>query len=476
MACILSCGSLPCYATKTILHGVVNKTINQPIITVQFYSSPLDDIERTKTEYKSAINEDKHFRMEMDIERPVSINVMAGDEWLFYNKYILPGDSLYFECSEGMIDVSGMGEERMSFQFEFDNVFYNQNKIAEFQNAQSFTGKEYAAYLKKLLAERLAFKDKYFEGKKVDAAFINAYESEMKYDYLVSLAQYNWRAGNKARLTIKDTSYFNYILEIPIQNKEALVSTRYIHFIRELPYALWTSNMDRDNKESQEYQYYSVNQFRLRDSIAREYFSGEIYDLSLYGMLLEQIGLLDKIKGKPVYEEERSKVAKAIELAENEFHNKLLYKRAVAKLEELTGAPKPAHDFVAYDVDGKKVNLSDFKGKIVYVDFWATNCFPCRQEFAPAKKLEDQFKGKDVVFLYVSLDQRKEDWKRFLKEKSLSGNQLIEPKGFGADVALLYNISSIPRYLLVDRDGMLISERAPRPSENAEEIIRNALK
>ena len=130
-----------------------------------------------------------------------------------------------------------------------------------------------------------------------------------------------------------------------------------------------------------------------------------------------------------------------------------------------------AIDFTGVTPEGKKVALSDFKGKVVYIDCWASWCFPCRQEIPDLKKLQHFYKNADVVFMSVSIDRKgKEEmlWKALIKHKSLGGVQLRVEGGFKAKFNKDYGISQIPRFILVGRDGKIISSDAPRPSSDKE--------
>ena len=92
-----------------------------------------------------------------------------------------------------------------------------------------------------------------------------------------------------------------------------------------------------------------------------------------------------------------------------------------------TKAGGQAADFTYPDVDGKMVSLSDFKGKVVLVDVWATWCGPCRQQIPYLKKLEEEMHGTDVVFGGVSVDESKDKqkWLDFIKTEGLKGVQLL---------------------------------------------------
>ncbi|SMO38740.1 TlpA family protein disulfide reductase [Solitalea koreensis] len=142
--------------------------------------------------------------------------------------------------------------------------------------------------------------------------------------------------------------------------------------------------------------------------------------------------------------------------------------RAEAFAKRLGATFKPgvkAINFTCQDMEGKQVSLTDFKGKIVLVDVWATWCKPCVGEFPFLKLLEEEFHGKDVVFLSVSVDkeQDKEKWENLIKTEKLGGVQLLA----NADRHLqkAYGISTIPRFMLFDKNGNVINEDAPRPSD-----------
>lgn len=123
-----------------------------------------------------------------------------------------------------------------------------------------------------------------------------------------------------------------------------------------------------------------------------------------------------------------------------------------------------AADFTYPDVNGKNVSLSDFKGKVILVDVWATWCGPCRGEIPHLKKLEQDMYGKDVVFLGVSVDEAKDKqkWLDFIDQEKLGGIQL-HASGW-SKITKDYKIKGIPRFMLFDKNGNIVSADAPRPS------------
>ncbi|MCQ2219973.1 MAG: TlpA family protein disulfide reductase [Prevotella sp.] len=119
-------------------------------------------------------------------------------------------------------------------------------------------------------------------------------------------------------------------------------------------------------------------------------------------------------------------------------------------------------DFQYADANGKMHSLSDYKGKVVVVDVWATWCAPCKAEIPHLEKLQEEMKGKDVVFISVSFDTDEAAWKKFIKEKSLGGLQLISHRQ--GPLVDDYKIDAVPRFMVFSKDGKTISTDAPRPS------------
>ena len=121
--------------------------------------------------------------------------------------------------------------------------------------------------------------------------------------------------------------------------------------------------------------------------------------------------------------------------------------------------------FSCEDINGKTVALSQLKGKYIYIDIWATWCAPCRGELPHLKKLEEQYRGKDIEFVSLSCDQNKSAWQKMVAKENLKGVQLY--LGTGSKFMNDYMVSGIPRFILLDKDGKIISANMSRPSDPA---------
>lgn len=134
---------------------------------------------------------------------------------------------------------------------------------------------------------------------------------------------------------------------------------------------------------------------------------------------------------------------------------------------------QPAPKFTLEGFDGKTYSLDDFKGQLVYLDFWATWCGPCRREIPYLKQLKDEYKGKPIAFIAISVDDDKEAWEKMVKNDKLDGIQLYAPKAWLNEVTIQYQVVGIPTFVLIDGEGRIIEYPASRPSQEETKLLLN---
>jgi thiol-disulfide isomerase/thioredoxin len=130
------------------------------------------------------------------------------------------------------------------------------------------------------------------------------------------------------------------------------------------------------------------------------------------------------------------------------------------------GSPSPK--FVNYENNaGGTTSLDDLKGKYVYIDVWATWCGPCKREIPFLKEVEKKYHDKNIEFLSISIDKKKDHqaWKDMVKEKELGGIQVFADSDWKSQFVEDYLIKGIPKFILLDPQGNIVTANAPRPSD-----------
>lgn len=128
------------------------------------------------------------------------------------------------------------------------------------------------------------------------------------------------------------------------------------------------------------------------------------------------------------------------------------------------------------DFDELKTN---FKGKVLYIDFWASWCAPCRVAMPSSLKLKNKFKNKDVVFMYISIDNDFEKWQEASKKEGifLNNNSFIAINYPNAEFYKQLKLKTIPRYMIFDKNGNLAVTNAPSPDgAEIEKVLETYLK
>ena len=130
-----------------------------------------------------------------------------------------------------------------------------------------------------------------------------------------------------------------------------------------------------------------------------------------------------------------------------------------------------APDFVLADLNGKDIHLSEFRGKVVYLNFWASWCRPCIAKMKDLHAIQRELEDEGVVFLNVSLDKNETSWKNKIRELNLGGVNVRTVGPIGQTLLREYEVNILPQYYLIDKSGAFAEK--PRHFDPLE--IRNAL-
>jgi len=149
-----------------------------------------------------------------------------------------------------------------------------------------------------------------------------------------------------------------------------------------------------------------------------------------------------------------------------------LVKQQIKQMESfVVGGEAP--DFTLKNLEDQDVSLSDFRGKVLLVDFWASWCGPCRKENPHVRKLYARYKEQGFEILGVSLDKTKDRWQQAVTKDKLEWEQVSDLAGWGNTVAKMYNVRSIPHTILLDEEGRILARnlRGPDLDKKLKEIF-----
>jgi thiol-disulfide isomerase/thioredoxin len=373
-----------------------------------------------------------------------SLSVESADFRMVY-LWLEPGDSLTMN-----LDVDKIGETlAFSGQGAINNEFVNleENEFGSYkhkylENYYHITYREpndYKLVTDQLRDEKLKFLREYSATHELSQALVKVYQSEYVTGAVTSKIYYpGGHAGfNQGREVTLPEGYFSFLDSITLDDHIGDKGIGYYYFLS----AYLHKKMDLQPGRDAGSDFYSYVKEQLPGSLA--------YEFMAYALARDfRKGLYDEFGDRCPFPE----IARLVK-------NKYQHMEGM-----LEGNPAPG--FKLADVNGRQVSLQDLRGKYVYIDFWATWCGPCVKEIPSLKKTEEYYRGKNIQFVSISYDKAADHdkWKSYVIDNELTGIQLIADEAMRTLYNKTFNIDLIPRFLLLDPDGNIVSGNAPRPS------------
>lgn len=379
-----------------------------------------------------------------------------------YIFYLKAGDALSFEIEKDNFKLTGDNntEENKAIETWHNFVYPVKGRAFYSYLYRDDTFKEFFPMFEDMLTKAKALPKAQTTNPKFNASF----EDFKKYN-LTEIGIAYTRAPKQTYPKKNDYSNFYRSINIADLTQKASILNypNAIEFIKECYIAGIYANPDIPEDKSSDYIVNAENTLIEKGLITNDTVRGE--------MVMNGCEAIKTYPGIKLYEQTYGKY-----LATDEQKNRL--NALMAKYDKEPQCTE-AIDFRFEDVNGKQVALSDFKGKVVYVDVWATWCGPCKFQIPYLVELEEYYHNNpDIVFISVSVDARKDydKWKAMLKEKNMGGVLLFAGER-KADIMKPYGITGIPRFMLFGKDGKAIYTNAPRPSSfEIKAVIDEALK
>ncbi len=307
-----------------------------------------------------------------------------------------------------------------------------------------------------LYAKEHIFLTAYLKANKLSPAFAKWAAMNLKYDYFSDVARYAFIHPMMNKININEYSlpdgYYDFISEADFNNIDAIVSSGYGEFLYGYANHINKKNFGKSYAVGKVLEMYFKEKPGLKKDVL---LSQAMHSLITAGAVEYAKTFLDKYKANTT----DAGIRKSLIAAYNEQVDRLEnFKIPVTA--QINNTPKSAADSVFSNI------IAKYPGKVVYVDFWATWCGPCRAEMPNSKKLKKTLDGKDIVFVYLGVQCEEKLWKAAIAEMEIDGEHFfVDNKGFGA-MSDKFKISGIPHYVLVDKQGRVVDDNAKRPGDS----------
>jgi len=455
------------FEAQVILTGVVSNAPMNAEIEVFGYNN---DIEAEPVVYGvTKLNKSGSFKLNLNIKKNTKAQLRIADE--YSELYLVLGDKLhitvnYIEFDE-TLSYTGTGAA---------NNNYIAKKLLHDESKEEVTrvitsADEYKQYIDSLTTERLLYIDRN-RTEEMSVQFIHELIADAKYegvnDKWMFYVDFD-SSTNEIKHRPLPEDYYDFCFELPLNDTSSLSSSQYMTAVyrclqervdKKIVFA--DTTLPRDLSQ----------QFWIRENYDRRkaLLTGDIRDHQLaqyfylyLPYLVWQVDFCDSL------------VNDFYTVCNNKAYRDLVKKKYEYQRDLLSG--KAAPEFNLLSSEGKKITLKSLKGKIVFIDFWASWCAPCIAGLPKTLALQEKFKSyPEVVFVYINMGEPEPTWRNALKKFKIQNINLYASEKQERELRLKYGFGGIPHYALIDKNGTFISSNVSS-MENAEfEIAKRVMK
>ena len=386
-----------------------------------------------------ALNEDNTFSDTLRIATGGNYTVVAGRESsaMYLNQGDVINMTLNTEEFDESISYTGVGSEKNNYLAK--KYMNSELNAPGFEDFFGLKEADFTEMNSKMFTEEVDF---LMASAIKDENFNNAEKKGIKYGFLSNISnyvEYYEYVSKESDVVVSDEFYaklkgFDYTNEADYKAYDSYRTLVANHYLSDFDdeEGLKSTFADINTIESEYIKNQLLNNFRYS-------FSPNRSDLDLFYSLLMETS------------------------TDSEYKEKITAK--YEKIRVLTpGNESP--EFAYPDRNGNTISLEDLKGKYVYVDVWATWCGPCKREIPYLKELTEEYAGKDIEFVSISIDEVKDrtKWLAMMDDKEMEGVQLFADEDWSSSFVQEYAIEGIPRFILIDKVGNIVSADVERPS------------
>lgn len=424
--------------------------------------------------FELPVTESKEFRGDITLSEKGMYRI--GDGWAGHRVFITPGDTVQirfeqieqkFDKNEASQDMSILHKMYVKGKYPGNYTFFDE--ISNFFGPtvrgfvkENFNAKSFKTTCDSSLNAALTLLNQYYLAKEVSDTFYRYAKGELNAQYLL------WMCTPLTYVAKKNInpSYFDKIKDLTFKDYDLLIRTDSyvtaasvfnVYILNEFEPDYWYSNFDQEFHSAATY-FKGILRDRLMGWTITDY---KDKDFPSFDSLYQYF--LTTCKNSRIKKEVIGNV-EAYKLRER---NKPPLKNAL-------------HNTIVTNIKNKPIFLDAIptSKKLILIDCWASWCMPCKKQLPFLKEFEKKYKDR-IEFVYLSIDEKREDWLNIVKTKKPDRkNQYLLKEGVKSDFAKYFNLAAIPRYILIETGELrVVNKNMPLPiyKENFEKSISSAL-
>ena len=473
----------------------------------------LDAVTRFENQEVFTIDSVGNFKTSFDLVCPTMFSYMQIGRILFF-LYLVPGETYNITINENGTHVFSGENSAISNQiFELNEVIKarfkkDMDKLNLYYQSDQNDFQSFEKFCDDLAKRKSAFTDEYCRKNDLNQKVAELIKLEISYEPAWSLIGYRMVSSNtihKKRKGLPSNFYQHLYDRFQINNPKAIACKSYMNYISNIRDIMWEDYFYNNGiieylkktKRFSNRELFMISKHFIKDTTITKtkeftgFFDdhrGEITQLTnnyLTKFLLDSVSSFPSGLGRDLiisqyisfnylrdqtFSPAPDEWIRIDSLISNksvlfhlrkvdQFYKAKAFKPINNKTNILPPLLKNESDKVFEKLIGK------YNGKVVYIDFWATWCGPCRQEIPYAKILSSHFAGQDVMFLYLCCQSDKKNWENTIKSEQMTGDQYLLSSDEYNILTKLFNIHGVPTYVLIDKKGNIVEKNAPRPSD-----------
>lgn len=424
----------------------------------------------SRFQIKSIVDKAGYFELRASIDRLTNYKLNYGNNHIPI--YLLPGDDIHVQMdnakSSEPVKAFGIGADHVNFMFD-KFIFERSNHLGFsvirdgiYDKLLDLSPEEMKARCFGILSKKVSFLRDKIESLSPEVFLAEYWGYQLAIESVLREYHYNQRVHRKGRsdmpFDVNDQDYFDFDTLIHADNDLMIFANDYEHFIREYVYFYLDNKIEKITgvgkivNHGREENFYNA-EFKSRFYLAESSFSGMTEHVLKYKTIEDAIQRADW----EVFDEFYTSFM-------NEYpyssHSKLLN---IAHQKAQTVQPgKQAFNFELPDFEGNIIRLSDFRGRVVYLNFWDPNCCSIYIE-KYSEKMENIVEGKNIEIIYIALDSDAKTAKSHFENLDLKGTKVYANKKEQRLLMDQYYFTSLSHFIIIDTEGRMYDHTAPTP-------------